>query len=97
MQSYVVLVNWTEQGVKDVKQTLTRAEQAESLISSMGGSFKSLYWTAGRYDLVALVEAPDDKTVSAAALKLASGGAVRTETLRAFDRDEMAEILEKLG
>jgi uncharacterized protein with GYD domain len=97
MPSYVVLINWTEQGVKSANQTLDRAEHAESMISSMGGSIKSLYWTSGRHDIVAIIEAPDDTTMSAAALKLASQGAIRTETLRAFDRDEMKQIIEKMG
>jgi uncharacterized protein with GYD domain len=97
MPHYVVLVNWTESGVKDVKQAVAEAEQVRSLLPNFGGSLKALYWTAGRYDVVAIVEAPDDKALSAGLLTMASRGGIHTETLRAFDESDMQEILDKVG
>jgi uncharacterized protein with GYD domain len=63
----------------------------------MGGRFKDVYWTLGGYDIVVVMEAPDDETVTAFALALGSLGNVRTQTLRAFDRDEITAVVGKLG
>ena len=97
MAKYVTLINWTDQGVRNVKETTRRAEQARQAIEQMGGRLETIYWTQGRYDLVAVVEAPDDETATAALLRIAGQGAVRTETLRAFDAEEMGRILGRLG
>ena len=97
MAKYVTLINWTDQGIRSVKETTQRAEQARRVIEQMGGRMDMIYWTQGRYDLVAVVEAPDDETATAALLRIAGQGAVRTETLRAFDAEEMGRILGKLG
>lgn len=97
MPRYVILVNWTDQGVRDVTRTIERADQVRGLIERMGGQLPILLWTLGRYDLVAITDAPDDQTVAAVTLQIAQGGAVRTEVLRAFDADEMGGILSKLG
>ena len=97
MAKYVVLVNWTEQGIRDVKATTQRAEQVRQVIEQMGGRLVSLLWTQGRYDLVGVIEAPDDETVAAIGLRVGMTGATRTETLRAFDAEEMGRILQKLG
>jgi uncharacterized protein with GYD domain len=97
MPKYVALINWTEQGVKSVNETVNRANHAKELLSNMGANLEALYWTAGRYDLVVTISAPDDKTVSAAVLKLATQGAIRTELLRAYDENEMTDIIGMLG
>jgi uncharacterized protein with GYD domain len=97
MPRYVVLVNWTDQGIRDVKETLQRAEQAHGLGQQLGGDMHTLYWTQGRYDLVVVMEAPDDETVAAICLRLGASGSVRTEVLRAFDAEEMGRILAKVG
>lgn len=96
MAKYVVLMNWTDQGVKSAKDTVDRYHQANTLIESMGGSLGTVLWTIGGYDLVAIAEAPDDETLSAILLALAGGGNLRTQTLRAFDENEMQTILGKL-
>ena len=97
MPRYVALISWTEQGIKNVKETTRRAEHVRQMVEQMGGRMGTLYWTQGRYDLVAVVEAPDEETATAVMLRVGSQGAVRTETMRAFDAEEMGRVLQKLG
>ena len=97
MPRYVILVNWTEQGARSVKETTQRAEQVTQMVEQMGGRMEALHWTQGRYDLVGLMEAPDEETAAAVGLRAGMGGAVRTETLRAWDAEEMGRILAKVG
>lgn len=97
MPKYVGLINWTDKGIGDVKTTTQRAEHARQLIEQMGGRMDTLLWTQGRYDLIGIIEAPDDETVAAMMLRIGSQGAIRTEMLRAFDAEEMGRIIEKLG
>ena len=97
MPRYVILINWTEQGVRSVKETTQRAEQVRQMIEQMGGRLEALYWTQGRHDLVGVMEAPDEETAAAVGLRVGMQGAVRTESLRAYDAEEMGRILAKLG
>lgn len=97
MPTYVVLLNWTDQGVRNFRDTLDRADAAAAAFRKLGGEMKSVYWTLGAYDAVAIVEAPDDETATAMALGTGSQGNVRTTTLRAFGRKEVQGILEKLS
>ena len=97
MPHYVLLVNWTDQGIRNVKETVHRVEAADALQQKHGLNLEQLYWTVGPYDIVAFGEAPDDESVSAFALELGSGGNVRTTTLRAYDQEEMSSILGRLG
>ncbi len=97
MPHYVLLVNWTDQGIRNVRETIHRAEAADALGQKHGLSLEQIYWTVGPYDIVAVGEAPDDESVSAFALELGSAGNVRTTMLRAYDREEMSKIIEKLG
>ena len=97
MANYVVLVNWTDQGIRSVPETTQRATQVTQMVESLGGQMVTLLWTIGRYDLVGILEAPDDETAAAVGLQAAQTGAVRTEILRAFDADEMGRILANLG
>ena len=97
MPKYVVLVNWTEQGAQSVKETTRRAEQVKQMVEQMGGRMDTLLWTQGRYDLVGIMEAPDEETAAAVGLRVGRQGAVRTETLRAYDAEEMGRILSKVG
>jgi uncharacterized protein with GYD domain len=93
--NYIALINWTEQGVKAYGNTIERADAAAQLAAKLGASLKEIYWTLGVYDLVGVLEAPDDETVTAFELALASQGNVRTTTMRAFGEDEMRQILRK--
>ena len=97
MPRYVVLVNWTEQGARSVTETTQRAEQVRRMVEQMGGRMDTFLWTHGRHDLVGVMEAPDEETAAAVGLRVGMGGAVRTETLRAYDAEEMGRILAKLG
>jgi uncharacterized protein with GYD domain len=97
MPTYVSLINWTEKGVAEFKDTVDRAEAGKALAGKFGGALKEIYWTIGPYDIVTISEAPDDETATAFALALASQGNVRTTTLRAFSRDEMRGVIAKAG
>ncbi len=97
MPTYVSLLNWTEQGIRNVKDTAERANRAAEVAEKHRGRFEQLYWTVGPYDLVAIIEAPDDESVTAALLEIGTAGNVRTTTLRAFNREEMTGIIERLG
>jgi uncharacterized protein with GYD domain len=97
MPTYVSLINWTDQGIRNVKETVDRAARAEDLAQKYGARFERLYWTVGPYDIVAISEAPDDESATAFLLELGSLGNVRTTTLRAYDREEMSSILERLS
>jgi uncharacterized protein with GYD domain len=95
MPTYISLSNWTEQGARDYKDTLDRAKAAAEAAKSMGGTLKDVYWTIGPYDLVVVAEFPDDETGTAFLLGVGSQGSIRTTTMRAFNSDEVAEILKK--
>jgi uncharacterized protein with GYD domain len=97
MATYIVLSTFTDQGIRAVKDTTKRAEQVRELAKKMGIEMKSLYWTIGRYDVVATFEAPNDEAMTALSLAISSQGFVRTQTLRAFSKDEVSGIIGKLG
>ena len=97
MATYVVLLNWTDQGVRTYKDTLDRADAATKALEGLGGRMKDLYGTLGPHDVVAIVEAPDDETATAFALASGAQGNIRTTTLRAFDREEVKGILSKVA
>jgi uncharacterized protein with GYD domain len=96
MPRYVILLNWTAQGIKNVKDTVKRAKSFEGAVEKAGGKSLGLYYTTGRYDMVAIVEAPNDEAIASVLYSTGSLGNVRTETLKAFSIDEAADIIEKL-
>ncbi|MGH9269278.1 MAG: GYD domain-containing protein, partial [Acidimicrobiales bacterium] len=95
MAHFVSLVNWTDQGVRAYEDTLDRAKAFSHLAAEAGGRVVGMWWTMGAYDLVAVIDAPDDESATALMLKVSAGGNVRTLTMRAFDGNEMAGILAK--
>ena len=95
MAKFIVLLNFTEQAIKNVSETLKRSEAFQKSAEKVGASVKTQYWTVGRYDGVLILDAPDEPTAAALLTKLGSLGNVRTQTLRAFDRGEMESILAK--
>src|SRR5919199_1271340 len=97
MPTYIVLMNWTEQGVRNAKDTVDRYEAARGEFEGFGVQFRDAYWTAGPYDIVSTVEAPDEETLSAALLKLGGAGNLRTTTMRAFSADEMRGVIQKMS
>jgi uncharacterized protein with GYD domain len=94
---YVSLINWTEQGVREFHQTVSRAEQSRELARRMGGELADVYWTVGNYDLVVIADFPDDQSATAFLLAVGSQGNLRTSTMRAFDTTEVQEIIAKTG
>ena len=96
MATYVTLVSWTEQGVKNAQDTTRRAREFSSDVERRGGKVLGLYWTQGRYDIVTIVDFPDEQTAMAELLALGRIGNVRTETLRAFSESEMEQIIRKV-
>ena len=97
MPTYVALFNWTDQGIRNVRDTVERYDRATELAEKHGVRLEQIYWTVGPYDIAAIAEAPDDESVSAFLLELSSAGNLRTTTLRAYNREEMSGILERLG
>jgi uncharacterized protein with GYD domain len=96
MPRYVVLVNWTDQGIKNVKETLRRTDSGSDLAEKHGLKLEQAYWTVGPYDMVTVFEAPDDEALSAHLLEIGSLGNVRSTTLRAYSEQEMEGILRRL-
>jgi uncharacterized protein with GYD domain len=94
MSTYVWLVNWTDQGIRNVKETTKRAQSFREAAEKMGANVKEILWTMGRYDLVLLIDAPNDETISLLALGLGMGGNAKTETLKAFSTQAMDQILK---
>lgn len=97
MASYVSLLQFTDQGIRSVKDTTKRAEVAKTMAAKVGVKVTDVLWTLGPYDLVLLGEAPDDETMTAYALSLAALGNVKTQTLRAFRAKEVDAILAKMA
>jgi uncharacterized protein with GYD domain len=96
MATYVVLVNFTEQGIRHIKQTTERAKQLVTAAAKLGITIKDVYWTMGAYDAVFTADGPDDDSMTALAVSMGSIGNIRTQTMRAFSADEMKRILDKL-
>jgi len=88
MPTYVLLANFTDQGIRNIKESPKREEAFRKLCETMGGQVKDAYRTMGRYDVAAIVDPPDDVAFSSILYSLGSLGNVRTETLRAFSRQE---------
>jgi uncharacterized protein with GYD domain len=93
----VTLMNWTDQGVRNVRDTVQRRGQADELAQKHGATIEEVYWTVGPYDIVAIVQAPDDESATSMLLELGSAGNLRTTTLRAYDSEQMSGILQRLG
>ena len=97
MATYVLLLNFTDQGIRNVKDTTKRAEAFKRIADKAGGKVKEVYWTLGQYDGVLIFEAPDEPTATALGLSLGSLGNVRTQTLRSFSAEEIGRILAKMS
>jgi len=95
--TYISLLRFTDQGIRSVKDTTKRAEAVAEGAKKFGARVTQLYWTMGSYDLVSVVEAPDDESATAFCLALGAQGNVHTQTLRAFSKDEMNAILAKMA
>ncbi len=96
MARYIELLNWTEQGVKNIKDSPKRLDAARELAKKMGCEIRDMYMTMGAWDMVVIVEAPNDETIAKFNLTLAMGGNVRTTTLKAFPEDVYRKVLTGL-
>ena len=96
MATFIALGNFTDQGIRSVKDSTKRADAVRELAKKFGITMKEIYWTLGHYDVVTIIDAPNDEAATAFALAVGSAGNVRTETLRAFSKEDMKGILGKL-
>ena len=96
MVTYVVLAKFTDQGAKTAKDSPKRAEAFKQMAKTFGVTVKDIFWTQGRYDIVIVVEAPDELSATALNLSLSALGNIRTESLRAFSSAEMMNIVAKM-
>ncbi len=97
MATFISLLGFTDQGIRKVKQTTKRADAFKAIARKTGVTVKDIYWTVGAYDVVIVMEAPDDESATAALLSLGALGNVRTQTLRAFSAAEMNRIIGKMA
>ncbi len=96
MPVYIQLMRFTEKGIANVKASPGRLDAAKAMLQEMGGRFLDFWMTMGEYDLVAVIEAPDDDTVALFSLRVGAMGNVRTTTLKAFPEGEYRKICAKL-
>jgi uncharacterized protein with GYD domain len=96
MPTYIALLNWTADGIQQVKKSPNRLDEGRKAFKKMGVKLKDTYLTMGRYDLVCILEAPDDETFAKAVLTLGSKGATRSETLKAFSEADYRKIIEAI-
>ena len=97
MITYVVLVNFTDQGIRTAKDTVKRTEGFRDMAKKFGVTVRDVFWTQGQYDIVAITEAPDEISGTALNMSLCALGNVRTQTLRAFSAAEMKQIIAKMA
>jgi uncharacterized protein with GYD domain len=96
MITYVVLANFTDQGIRSAKESPKRADAFKQMAKTFGVTVKDLFWTQGRYDIVTVIEAPDESSAMSLSLTLGALGNVRTESLRAFSAADMTTIVGKM-
>ncbi len=97
MTTYIMLLSWTDMGIKNVRESPRRLDAARKQLADMGGAFKEFYLTMGEYDMVAVCEAPDDAVAARFALQLGMAGNVRSRTLKAFPEGAYREVVASLG
>ncbi len=96
MATYISLLRYSEQGIKNIKESPSRLDAVRDLFKTVGGELKAFYLVTGQYDAVCIGEAPDDATMARILLTVGSKGNVRTETFRAFTEDEFRKIIAGL-
>lgn len=97
MATYIVLTSFTDQGIRNVKESTKRADGVRELAKKFGVTAKEFFWTLGTYDVVAIFDAPDEASMTALGLAIGAAGNVRTQTMRAFSKEEMNGIVGKMG
>lgn len=96
MATYITLVNYTQKGIENIKESPRRLDMAKEVFQSLGAEIKQFYLAMGRYDIVLVSEGPNDEVVAKAALAIGSRGAVRTETFRVFNEAQYRDIISAL-
>jgi uncharacterized protein with GYD domain len=96
METYVMLFNLTDQGIRNVKDITMRVEPLRELADSLDITVRNIFWTLGQYDMIAIIEAPNEIAATALGLSIGKAGNARTQTLRAFSQAEMGPILSKV-
>jgi uncharacterized protein with GYD domain len=97
MPMYIGLINWTDQGVKNAKESVARGDAFKKMAADLGCEVQGIFWTMGRYDIATRIVAPDDATISALMLKVAQLGNIRSETMRAYTEEEFAGIMKQVN
>lgn len=97
MPTYIMLTNWTDQGIRHIKDSPDRLDAARELCRQHGAEITTFYMTVGAHDMVIVVDAPNDDAFAKLALSIAKGGNVRTETLKAFDEAQYRDIIASIG
>ena len=97
MPTYIVLGNFTEQGVRNVKDTAKRAEAVRATAKKLGITVKETYWVLGQYDVALIADAPDEASMTALGLSIGALGNVRTQTMRAFTAQEIGQLLNRMA
>jgi uncharacterized protein with GYD domain len=97
MPIYVILGNWTDQGTRDFGGAVRRANGFREMVEQAGGRIRELVWTMGEYDFIIVAEAPDDETAATLVLGVGAAGNVRSKTMRAFDANQMSDIIARTG
>lgn len=96
MPTYISLIKWTDQGIKNVKESPKRLHEFKTALEAVGGKLIGFYLTMGRYDMVLILESPSDEVSAVLSLSTGSGGNIKTETMKAFPEDQYRKIMAKV-
>jgi uncharacterized protein with GYD domain len=96
MAKYVMLLTWTDWGVKQMGQTTQRAKRVRQIVEELGGTEEIVLWTGGRYDVVAIYDLPDEDKATVLDMRINALGTVRTEMMRGLTVNEMSKLLSKV-
>ena len=96
MPVYITLLNYTQTGVERIKNAPDRLDDAKKVFTEFGGKITSFYSVMGQYDAVVISDVPTDDLAAKIALKIASMGNIRSETMRAYTEDEYRRIINEL-
>src|SRR5262245_23038058 len=96
MPTYISLIQYTDQGIRNIKDSAKRLDDGRKAFQAAGATLKEFYLVMGEYDIVVVSDAPNDETVAKVSLALASKGNVRTKTMRAFTENEFRKLIESL-
>jgi uncharacterized protein with GYD domain len=96
MPTYINLVSWTDQGIRNIKEAPQRMDAFRKTVEAAGGKLNGFYFTMGKYDIVTIIDAPNDEALANIVLNTGSKGNIRTETLKAFTEDKFRTIIAKM-